>query len=70
MIAKMAPTMLSRCLDILVESQATWPLATNWRIGLESFACGQKGSTSKDGTMADGVSSLAAAPYRVPVCTR
>ncbi|TLD33648.1 hypothetical protein PspLS_01382 [Pyricularia sp. CBS 133598] len=54
MIAKMAPTMLSRCLDILVESQATWPLATNWRIGLESFARGQKSSTSKDGTMADG----------------
>lgn len=53
-IAKMGPVMLSRCMEILFESKAIWPLADEWCKGLQSFVNGSKNLNNKDGTMADG----------------
>lgn len=56
-IARNAPMMVQRILNILAESQNVWPLASRWYDHLEKFYRAQNDLTLEaEGSMADSVS--------------
>lgn len=67
-VARNAPSMVQRILNILAESKNIWPLASRWYDHLERFYSSQNFmAAGNEGSMADSVSTSGDANRRLAV---